>query len=160
MNADLPSAYRLGVGVCLFNADHQVFVGQRRDMISDAWQMPQGGIDKGEDPLVAARRELEEETSVVNASLVYETQDWLTYDLPIELIPKLWGGKYRGQKQKWYLFRFEGPEAEINIQTAEPEFREWKWLALDQVVGQIVPFKRALYTQVISAFAPVLDAES
>lgn len=150
---DLP--YRPCVGVMLVNAEGEVFVGQRRDSDQPAWQMPQGGIDEGEDARTAGLRELWEETGV-SADLVRieaETQDWLTYDLPAELIGKVWTGKYRGQMQKWLLLRFLGTDAEINIATDHPEFSEWRWLPADQLVASIVPFKREVYRAVLNEFS-------
>ena len=150
--AKLP--YRPCVGVMLVNGDGHVFVGQRIDNPTDAWQMPQGGVDKGEDPKDAALRELWEETGVV-ADLVTieaETEGWLPYDLPHDLVPRIWKGRFRGQEQKWYLLRFNGADSDVNIQTDHPEFSEWRWLPVDQLVGKIVPFKREVYRQVIAAF--------
>jgi putative (di)nucleoside polyphosphate hydrolase len=147
---DLP--YRRGVGIALFNADGKVFVAQRLDSPGPAWQMPQGGIDKGEAPLDAAWRELQEETGVTSAKLLAETPDWLRYDLPPDLARTLWKGKYRGQEQKWYAFRFTGTEAEIDIAGEHPEFSAWQWAALRETPELIVPFKRPLYEQVVRAF--------
>lgn len=150
--AKLP--YRPCVGVMLVNQTGQVFVGQRIDNPTDAWQMPQGGIDKGEDPRDAALRELWEETGVVAGKVVIEaeTEKWLPYDLPHELVPRLWKGRYRGQEQKWYLMRFQGEDADVNIQTAHPEFSEWRWLPSDELVDKIVPFKREVYQMVLNEF--------
>ncbi|MEM8591295.1 MAG: RNA pyrophosphohydrolase [Pseudomonadota bacterium] len=150
--------YRKNVGVMLVNAEGLVFVGQRRDNPGPAWQMPQGGIDPGEEPRAAALRELEEETGVP-ASLVdiqAETAEWIRYDLPGELIRKLWKGKWRGQEQKYYLMRFKGTDADVNIDTAEPEFSAWKWLAPEKLPGAIVPFKREVYEKVISELMPLI----
>lgn len=146
--------YRPCVGVMLMNADGQVFVGQRRDRDQDAWQMPQGGIDPGEAPQEAALRELWEETGVTSdlVTLEGETPDWVRYDLPHDLVPRIWKGRYRGQEQKWFRFRFHGTDADINIATEHPEFSEWKWTAPDTLVRDIVPFKRAVYEQVLAAF--------
>ncbi|WP_299355512.1 RNA pyrophosphohydrolase [uncultured Shimia sp.] len=150
--AKLP--YRPCVGVMLVNANGGVFVGQRIDNPTDAWQMPQGGVDKGEDPRDAALRELWEETGVV-ADLVTieaETEDWLPYDLPHDLVPRIWKGRYKGQEQKWYLLRFNGVDSDVNIQTDHAEFSEWRWLPVDQLVDKIVPFKRDVYRAVVAAF--------
>ena len=150
--AKLP--YRPCVGVMLINDLGEVFVGQRIDSNMAAWQMPQGGVDKGEDPYDAALRELWEETGV-EASLVTvvtETPEWLPYELPYDLVPKLWKGRFRGQEQKWFLMRFSGSDADINIQTDHPEFSEWRWLPTSELVDNIVPFKRDVYAAVLKAF--------
>lgn len=144
--------YRLGVGVMLLNAQNSVFVAKRIDMTSEAWQMPQGGIDEGEAPYEAALRELAEETSINQTSLLQESRGWLSYDLPEALIPKLWSGKYRGQKQKWYALRFEGSDQDINLHTQHPEFSEWKWAQMADLPSLIVPFKRPLYEQIVAEF--------
>ena len=153
---DLP--YRPNVGIMIRNRDGDIFVAQRKDHYSDAWQMPQGGIDPGEDPRTAALREMEEETGIPAArvTVVAETDDWITYDLPDDLLPNLWGGKYRGQKQKWFLVSFLGEDAEVNIHTTHAEFSAWKWVPPDQVVDAIVPFKRDVYTHVLRAFKEYL----
>ena len=150
--------YRRNVGVMLVNGDGHAFVGQRKDNDTAAWQMPQGGIDPGESPRIAALRELEEETGVLPSLVTVEaeTRDWVRYDLPTDLVPKLWGGKWRGQEQKWFLMRFSGSDADVNIQTAHPEFSAWRWLPPSDLVGNIVPFKRAVYEAVVAEFQPYL----
>lgn len=149
--------YRLCVGVMLLNAEGKVFVAQRCDMKSEAWQMPQGGIDEGEDPLKAAFRELEEEIGTASAEPLAESQEWITYDLPADLIPKLWSGRYRGQKQKWFAMRYTGSDEEINLETEEPEFSEWRWVKHEQLPDLIVPFKRDLYKRVLAVFKHLLQ---
>lgn len=151
--ATLP--YRPCVGVMLVNAAGHVFVGQRIDNDAPAWQMPQGGVDAGETPRDAALRELWEETGVT-ADLVTiegETADWVTYDLPHDLVPKLWQGRFRGQKQKWFLLRFHGTDEQVNIRTEHPEFSEWRWLPPADLPAAIVPFKRAVYETVLDELA-------
>jgi len=153
LRSSLP--YRKNVGIVLMNRDGRIFAGQRIDNPGAAWQMPQGGIDAGEKPREAALRELFEETGV-RADLVEKiakTEDWVTYDLPDELIGNIWGGKYRGQKQKWFLFRFNGEDSDVNIATEHPEFSVWQWMEPAEVVEKIVPFKRAVYEQVFEIFA-------
>ncbi|MES0862247.1 RNA pyrophosphohydrolase [Ruegeria sp. SCPT10] len=150
--AKLP--YRPCVGLMLMNAEGKIFVGQRNDRHKDAWQMPQGGMDKGEDPRDAALRELWEETGVTAdlVEIIAETDGWLPYDLPHEIVPNIWKGRYRGQEQKWFLLRFIGTDDQINIATDHPEFTQWKWQEPNQLVNEIVPFKRDVYEQVLSAF--------
>ena len=149
--SDLP--YRPCVGVVLSNADGLVFAGERVDL-PGAWQMPQGGIDKGETPREAALRELEEETGVSPdlVTVEAETEGWVAYDLPADIIPRIWKGRFRGQEQKWFLMRFHGEDSQVRIDTEHPEFSAWQWLPADEVIAQIVPFKRGVYEAVIAEF--------
>ena len=146
--------YRANVGVMVLSKSGDVFVAQRLEHYANAWQMPQGGIDPGEGPAEAALRELEEETGINSSKVVIlaETQNWIPYELPPDLIPKLWNGKYRGQKQKWFLMRFLGEDTDINIETEEPEFSSWKWITPSALPDAIVPFKRDVYVAVLEAF--------
>lgn len=146
--------YRPCVGIMLFNADGLIFVGQRRDRMVEAWQMPQGGVDEGEAPRLAAFRELEEEIGTRRADIVSETVDWLAYDLPEDLQGKVWKGKYRGQIQKWYLMRFLGDDSDINLDTHEPEFRSWRWSRIEELIGLAVPFKQGIYAELVRRFGP------
>jgi len=139
----------------LLNTEGKVFVAKRIDTIAEAWQMPQGGIDEGEDAHTAAMRELEEEIGTRKAEIIGEVADWLTYDLPDELVPKIWGGRYRGQQQKWFCLRFTGQDADIDIATQHAEFSEWKWTPIHTLPDMIVPFKRALYQQLVEEFLPL-----
>ncbi len=150
--------YRDNVGVMLINDEGRIFVGRRIDSDSPAWQMPQGGIDAGEKPRKAALRELHEETGVSRdlVEFVAKAPDWLTYDLPPELLAKVWGGRYRGQRQRWFLFRFLGSDDQIDIATEHPEFSRWRWIGADEMLESIVPFKRPVYEQVVAAFREYL----
>ncbi len=152
--------YRRGVGVMVVNDRGHVFVAQRTDFVSDAWQMPQGGIDPGEDPRQTALRELAEETGIHadKVEILDQTSDWLRYDLPADLALTLWQGRYRGQEQMWFLLRFTGTDADVNLDTEHPEFSAWQWVPLERVAALIVPFKRALYDQVVAAFGPRVRA--
>ena len=138
---------RSGVGIVLLNKDNKVFVAKRIDNPKNFWQMPQGGVDEGEDFLKAAYRELEEETSIKNVELIKELEGTITYELPDRLLGIIWKGKYRGQKQKWFLMRFIGEEQEINIKTKNPEFLDWKWIELDQITEVVVDFKLHVYKE-------------
>ena len=146
--------YRSNVGIMLINDDGHVFVGQRLDNNQNAWQMPQGGIDCDEDPQSAAYRELLEETGIEqeNVKFLAKSSKWLLYDLPEDLIPKLWDGKYRGQKQKWFLLKFLGTNRDINISTEHPEFSNWKWMPKENLLEEIVPFKKSVYESVLREF--------
>jgi putative (di)nucleoside polyphosphate hydrolase len=161
--ADLP--YRPCAGVAVFNRAGKVWVGRRSDADAEGegegkgswWQMPQGGLDEGEDPQKAAIRELYEETSIRSVSLIEEAPGWLSYELPAALIPKSWGGRYRGQKQKWFAFRFDGDESEIDVLRPgggkyKPEFLKWRWEKLERLPELVVPFKQEVYRQVVKAF--------
>ncbi|WP_372892522.1 RNA pyrophosphohydrolase [Rhodosalinus sp.] len=152
--------YRPCVGVMLVNARGEVFVGQRIDNPGPAWQMPQGGIDPGESVETAALRELGEETGLTPdlVRVEAESPDWVTYDLPHELVPKIWGGRFRGQKQKWVLMRFLGTDDQVNIATKHPEFSTWRWIAPEALPGVIVPFKRQVYEAVLAQFSEALRA--
>ena len=147
---DLP--YRPCVGVMLINDEGLVFVGRRIDQTVEGWQMPQGGIDMGENPEQAALRELKEEIGTNKAELLREMDGWLDYDLPAHLVGVALKGRYRGQRQKWLAMRFTGTDKDSNVATDEPEFGEWKWLAMEALPRMIVPFKRDTYTKVIEAF--------
>ena len=157
MNVE-PKAYRPNVGIMLVNAQNKVFVGQRLDRVTNAWQMPQGGIDDGEDPDNAVFRELAEETGVTQDLVRIEaiTKEWIHYDLPKDLIEKLWSGKYKGQRQRYYLLRFLGRDNQINIDSKEPEFSAWKWIDPDDLLDNIVAFKRDVYRQVVAEFREYL----
>lgn len=146
--------YRPCVGIVVANPAGRVFAGQRLDNPGGAWQMPQGGIDRGEDPLAAAYRELAEETGIPRSAvrLEAETPGWLRYDLPDELLGRIWGGRYRGQEQRWYLMRFLGEDGLIDIGRDHPEFGAWAWMAPAELTARIVPFKREVYRAVFDAF--------
>ena len=144
-SSELP--LRSGVGIIVLNKDNKVFVAKRIDNPKNFWQMPQGGVDEGEDFLQAAYRELEEETSIKNVKLIKELDGTITYELPDRLLGIIWKGRYRGQKQKWFLMRFTGNEQEININTENPEFLDWKWVTLNQITELVVDFKLHVYEE-------------
>ena len=150
--------YRPGAGVMLVNREGKVFVAQRLDSTLEAWQMPQGGLDEGETPEEGALRELEEETGIPRdkVEIVAAAPEPLLYDLPMDLVGKLWKGKWRGQRQHWFLLRFLGEDSDVNIDTDHPEFRAWKWTDPDDLPATIVPFKRKLYEDVLAAFQAYL----
>jgi putative (di)nucleoside polyphosphate hydrolase len=139
----------------VFNQQGLVFTAKRLDTDTDAWQMPQGGIDDGETPQQAAFREMKEEIGTDSAEILGETTDWLRYDLPAELVGKVWKGRFRGQSQKWFALRFTGRDCDIDIRTKHPEFSDWRWSRFDQLLESIVPFKRDLYRSVITEFTPI-----
>lgn len=145
--------YRPCVGMMIFNAEGRVFAGKRIDQSLEAWQMPQGGIDEGEDLQTAMRRELKEEIGTANVAVLREHPDWLTYDLPEHMIGVALQGRYRGQKQKWFALRFLGKDSEINVKTPHQEFSDWKWIEAGELARIIAPFKREIYAKVIAAFA-------
>ena len=138
---------RNGVGIIVLNKDNKVLVAKRIDNSKNFWQMPQGGVDEGEDFLSAAYRELEEETSIKNVELIKELDGMLTYELPTHLLGKIWKGKYRGQKQKWFIMRFLGNDDDINLKTDKPEFLDWKWIDLNMITEVVVDFKKHVYNE-------------
>jgi putative (di)nucleoside polyphosphate hydrolase len=140
---------RIGVGIILLNSENKVFVGKRKDNPVDKWQMPQGGVEKNEDYTDAMKRELYEETSIKSIKILKEFDDWLEYELPDNLLGIIWKGKFRGQKQKWFISRFTGNESEININTDQPEFIEWKWIEMNELPNVIVNFKKDVYKKIL-----------
>ena len=151
--------YRPGVGIMLLDAGRRVFVGRRIDMAGENWQMPQGGIDRGESPRQAALRELKEEIGTDKAEFLAESAHWLRYEVPQGIAGRLWGGRYRGQMQKWFAMRFTGSDADINVATAHPEFDAWRWVAARDLPQLIIPFKRQLYLDVLAEFRTVCGLE-
>jgi len=145
-NEKLP--LRIGVGIVLLNNKNNIFVGKRIDNPGKFWQMPQGGVNNNENFFEAAKKELEEETSIKSVELIKELDPWLEYELPNNLLGKIWGGKYRGQKQKWFVIKFTGQENEINIKTKNPEFLEWKWIRLSELTEIVVDFKFDIYKKI------------
>ena len=148
---------RNGVGIIVLNKENKVFVARRIDNSKNFWQMPQGGIDEGEDFLKAAYRELEEETSIKNVQLIKELDETITYELPNHLLGIIWKGKYRGQKQKWFLMKFIGEDKEININTKNPEFLDWKWIDLDQITEVVVDFKLQVYKELKEKIKKIIN---
>ena len=153
-----PKDYRRGVGIMLIDSRGRIFVGRRIDT-PDAWQMPQGGIDKGEKPREAALRELKEEVGTDKAEIVAETSQWHTYDLPGDLSRQAWGGRYRGQAQKWFAMRFLGTDADIQLDAHHPEFDAWEWTTQEQLITRIIGFKRQLYLDVLKEFEAAFEQE-
>ena len=148
---------RSGVGIIVLNKDNKVFVAKRIDNPRNFWQMPQGGVDEGEDFLKAAYRELEEETSIKNVDLIKELDGMITYELPERLLGIIWKGKYRGQKQKWFVMKFVGEDKEINIKTKNPEFLDWKWIELDQITEVVVDFKLHVYKELKEKIKKIIN---
>ena len=154
-NSKLP--LRIGVGAIVLNEHNKVLVGKRKDNPIDKWQMPQGGVDKNEDLYSAMRRELYEETSITSFKLIREIERWLTYELPANLKGKIWKGKFRGQKQKWYILRFTGDDKEINVKTKNPEFIDWKWIKIEELPQSIVDFKKKVYEDLVEEINKTID---
>ena len=149
MNEKKTLPLRLGVGAIVLNNKNRVFVGKRKDNPVDKWQMPQGGVNKGEKLIDAMRRELEEETGIKNIKILKEIDGWSEYELPENLLGKIWRGKYRGQKQKWFIVKFLGKDNEIDLKTSNHEFVEWKWLDIESLPGVIVEFKKKVYEELL-----------
>jgi len=154
-----PRPYRRCVGVLMLNARGQVFVGNRIDMTGENWQMPQGGIDEGETPRDAALRELEEEVGTGQAEIIAESERWLSYDLPDPVSRQIWGGRYRGQTQRWFAMRFTGEDGDIRLDRDKAEFSEWRWVSMHSLEDLITPLKRAVYREVIQEFAHLGEEE-
>jgi putative (di)nucleoside polyphosphate hydrolase len=155
-----PKEYRLGAGMMILNDENHILLCRRIDVPDGAWQMPQGGIDKGEDPRKGALRELKEETGIAEVEVVAESRDWLQYDLPPELLKKTWGGRYAGQRQKWFLMRYKGRDDDINLESHHPEFNRWIWVPPDHVPDLVVPFKREMYRSLLSEFRKFIERPS
>ena len=148
---------RIGIGAIVLNSENKIFVGKRLDNPVDKWQMPQGGVDKGENLTSAMRRELMEETSIQNIKILKQINKWFTYELPKDLLGIIWKGKFRGQKQKWFLVRFLGNESEINLKTKHPEFIEWKWIEVEELTRVVVSFKRDVYKKLVIELKKFID---
>jgi putative (di)nucleoside polyphosphate hydrolase len=149
--------YRPNVGIMLVNKKRKVFVARRIDMPVESWQMPQGGIDEGEEPRAAALRELKEEIGTNKAEILAESRGWFRYDVPAEITKKLWRGRWKGQRQKWFLMRFRGKDDDIDLETDHPEFSDWRWVEPRLLPELIVPFKRQTYVEVLNEFLPVIE---
>ena len=148
---------RIGVGAIVLNSENKIFVGKRADNPIDKWQMPQGGVDKGENFISAMKRELKEETSIQNIEILKQIDQWFEYELPKNLLGIIWKGKFRGQKQKWFIVRFIGNESEINLKTKHPEFIEWKWIEVDDLTKVIVDFKKDVYKKLVVELKKFID---
>ena len=148
---------RLGVGIVLVSSKNKIFIARRIDNPKGSWQMPQGGVNQNEDYFKAALRELKEETNITTVELIKEIDDWYTYELPKYLLGKLWKGKYKGQKQKWFVMKFLGEENEINLKTKNPEFFEWKWIEKEKLTEVIVKFKLEVYKKILEQLKKILD---
>tara|TARA_B100000965_G_C19564290_1_gene746041 strand:- start:211 stop:681 length:471 start_codon:yes stop_codon:yes gene_type:complete len=148
---------RIGVGIIVLNNQNQVFVGKRKDNPIDKWQMPQGGVNKNEELVVAMKRELSEETSIKNITILKELEEWYQYELPKNLLGIIWKGKFRGQKQKWFVVRFDGEESEINLNTKHPEFIEWKWIDINLLPEVIVDFKKKVYEKLLLRLKQIIN---
>lgn len=144
-------------GIMLLNKENKVFVAKRIDTDMDAWQMPQGGIDEGEDPRSAAIRELTEETGITSATIIAQYDEWLCYELPNQLYGKVWKGRYGGQSMKWFVMRFNGEDSEINIAGQQPEFSEWKWMDMCDLSTHIIPFKKEIYEKLVEKFSYLVE---
>jgi putative (di)nucleoside polyphosphate hydrolase len=159
--------YRPCVGIMVLSATNRIWIGRRHDAPGEPegpgawWQMPQGGIDESEDPAKAALRELDEETGIRSVRIIAESADWYRYDLPLDLRPRAWGGKYGGQKQKWFVMRFSGEDSEVRLERPghKAECDAWRWAEIGELIGLIVPFKRAVYEQVVREFAPLVGSQ-
>ena len=159
MNKKRELPLRIGVGIVLLNNKNKIFVGKRIDNPKKFWQMPQGGVDKNEDLFQAAKRELQEETSITSIKLIKKLDGWLEYNLPQNLLGKIWKGKYKGQKQKWFIMKFLGDDMEINVKTKHPEFFEWKWVDPDQITDFVVNFKLDVYKKIKEKVKIIINSE-